>query len=349
MMRWKIPLAEYSSALPHQVRIKRALLIGGFLICALLSCSPAPQSATFHAFGTEVSVTLEDVSKENAKKLFQHIDQQLQTMHHRWHAWQDSELSSIRQACQTGKSVQVSQDLVYLLERGKQLEKQSLGYFNPAMGELIDAWGFLSHTSDQSREAPSDETIARLLSYHPSMDDIHINNHRVNCTNPHVRLDLGAYAKGYGVGLIMDYLKAEGVKSALVNAGGDLMVLQPPNHQPRRIGIQSPTKEGTEKVLSLKKSTSIFTSGTYARFFEDSQTSQTFHHLINPKTGYPSTYFISATVIHPDPLLADAAATALLASDKESWLAIIRSMGIDSYLLITAEGERIVSLPGDMS
>jgi FAD:protein FMN transferase len=319
------------------------------LLClCLLSCSPAPQSDTFHAFGTEVTVQIEDVSADKAINLFENIDKQLQTMHQRWHAWQDSELSSIREACQTGKPIQVSKDIIYLLEQGKLLEKQSLGYFNPAMGELIDAWGFLSHASDQTRAAPSPEKIAELLSYHPSMEDIKINDTTVTCTNPHVRLDLGAYAKGYGVGLIMDYLKARGVKNALVNAGGDLMILQNPEKKPRRIGIKSPDQDNPEMVLTINESTSIFTSGTYARYFKDSQTSKNYHHLINPKTGYPSTYFISVTVLHPDPLHADAAATALLASDKDNWLAITRSMGINSYLLITAEGERISSLPGNM-
>jgi len=325
--------------------MRRILVLFCFL---LFACSPAPQSETFHAFGTEVTVQIEDVSKDKATKLFENIDKQLQTMHQRWHAWQDSELAEIRKACQTGQPVQVSEDVIYLLAQGKLLEKQSLGYFNPAIGELIDAWGFLSHTSDQTRPAPSPEKIAELLSYHPSMEDIQINNTTVTCTNPHVRLDFGAYAKGYGVGLIMDYLKAEGLQNALVNAGGDLMILQSPGKKPRRIGIQAPDQNNSETVLLVKDNISIFTSGTYARYFKDSQTSKKYHHLINPKTGYPSTYFISVTVIHPDPMHADAAATALLASDKDSWLAITQSMGINSYLLITSEGERIRSLPGDM-
>lgn len=311
----------------------------------LVSCSPSPQSKTFHAFGTQVLVELEDVSAQKAVTIFENIDEQLKAMHQRWHAWQDSELSHIRSACQTGQAVQLSADVIYLLEQGQLLEKQSLGYFNPAIGELIDAWGFLSHTSNQSRQAPSAEKIAELLSYQPSMTDLQINDLTVTCTNPHLRIDFGAYAKGYGVGLIMQYLKAQGLENAMVNAGGDLMIMQGLNRKPRKIGIVSPDKSNTDKVFIINESTSIFTSGTYARYFQDSQTTQKHHHLINPKTGYPSTYFSSVTVVHPDPMMADAAATALLASDKNSWLAIVYSMGIDRYLLITTEGEIIRSLP----
>jgi thiamine biosynthesis lipoprotein len=307
----------------------------------LISCSPTPQSKTFHAFGTTVTVEIDNVSSQQADILFNDIDQQLQTMHHRWHAWQDSELSAITEACQQGTTIQVSDDLVYLIKEGQTLETQSLGYFNPAMGELIDLWGFLSHTSTQDRIAPSPQAIQQVLSHHPSMHDLHLTDHTLTCSNPHVRLDVGAYAKGYGVGKIMAYLKEQGVKQALINAGGDLMILQAPDSPARRIGILSPDTDHPETVLTITDSTSVFTSGTYARHFKDIHTQKIFHHLINPKTGYPSTDFVSVTIIHPDPVLADAAATALLACDKENWLDVVNKMGVQKYLLISADGERI--------
>lgn len=312
------------------------------LLCSLIcACAPSPQSEHFYAFGTDVTVQLEDVSPEHAKQLFLNVDKQLQSMHQRWHAWQDSELSEIRKACQTGKAIPVSEDVAYLIQEGALLEQQSLGYFNPAIGELIDAWGFLSQTSTQDRPAPSPEVINTLLSYQPSLKNITIKNNMLSCNNPHVRLDFGAYAKGYGIGKIIDYLREQGVTQAIINAGGDLMILQAPGKPARRIGIQSPDADFPIDVLTISESTSVFTSGTYARRFKDTQTNKSFHHLINPKTGYPSTDFVSVTVIHPDPLRADAAATALLASNKENWLSVAQGMGIEKYLLITAEGETI--------
>lgn len=310
----------------------------------LASCSPSPHSQIFYAFGTQVTVQIEGISSEKAEHLFSQIDEKLKHMHQRWHAWQDSELSDIRKACLSGAAIEISDDVAYLIKEGQLLEKQSLGYFNPAIGELLDLWGFLSHTSTQSRSAPTHEAIAQVLAYHPSMQDFVLQGNHLTCSNPHVRLDFGAYAKGYGVGQIMTYLKSEGVTQAMINAGGDVMILQSSTHLPKRIAIQSPIHNNPEMVLSISQSTTVFTSGTYARNFTDPQTQQKFHHLINPKTGYPSTDFISVTVMHPDPVRADAAATALLASDKESWLAVAHSMEIEKYLLITVEGEKMGSL-----
>lgn len=313
-----------------------------FFVLMLVGCSSSEQHTEhFHAFGTEVTVQIENVSEKKAQQLFTNIHQQLQTMHRQWHAWQKSELSEIHEACQTGETITVSDDMAYLIREGSKLEQQSLGYFNPAIGELIDLWGFLSHQSTRDRPAPSAEAIAQTMSYHPSMQNIKLEDTQVTCTNSHVRLDFGAYAKGYGVGKIMAYLREQGVEQALINAGGDVMILQAPGSRPKRVGIASPSDRYPEEILTISESTSVFTSGVYARNFQDSQTHKRYHHLINPKTGYPSTTFISVTVIHPDPMVADAAATALLASDLNSWSAIVQSMGIEKYLLITAEGERI--------
>jgi thiamine biosynthesis lipoprotein len=285
------------------------------------------------------------VSPDDAQVLFDAINEQLQGMHHRWHAWQDSELAHITQACHTGKPLVLSDQLVYLIREGAILERESQEYFNPAMGELFDLWGFLSHQSTRERAAPSPESIAAVLASHPSLHDLSLEGNVMTCHNPHVRLDLGSYAKGYGVGLIMDYLRSQGVKEALINAGGDLMILQPPGKAPARIGVKDPKAAYPLAVLSIEGSTSIFTSGTYARAFTDPNSKQAFHHLINPKTGYPSKDFVSVTVVHPDPVRADAAATALLAADRTEVDTIAQGMGIDKYLLIATEGERIVSPP----
>jgi thiamine biosynthesis lipoprotein len=312
----------------------------------LLSSCSSPHSQTFHAFGTTVIVEIEGVSYKESQDIYNHIDQELQDMHNRWHAWQNSELTDIREACQTGEAIQISDDLVYLIKRGQELETKSLGYFNPAIGELIDLWGFLSHTSTQARTAPTPQAIQAVLSHHPSMHDLHLKGHTLTCTNPHVRLDMGAYAKGYGIEKIMDYLKEQGIKQATLNAGGDLMILQDPSNPAQRIGVLSPDAVLPELVLHINKSTSVFTSGTYARNFRETNSQKQYHHLINPKTGYPSTDFVSVTVVHPDPVLADAAATALLASDKANWHEIVKHMDIEKYLLITADGERISTLDG---
>jgi thiamine biosynthesis lipoprotein len=87
---------------------------------------------------------------------------------------------------------------------------------------------------------------------------------------------------------------------------------------------------------------SIFTSGVYERVFKNAK-GQAFHHVINPKTGYPGDYFVSVTVIHVDPLLADAAATALLVSDANTWQSIADSMGVKEVLLVDKHGKVLMS------
>lgn len=308
----------------------------------LLACSPQVHERDLYVFGTVMNVTITGVDSATAKRLFDALARQSQGMHDRWHAWQSNEVASITTACQTGKPMKLSDEIRYLLVEGQKLERMSDGYFNPAIGQLIDAWGFLSSESTVTRERPSKASLAQILAAHPSMADLKIEGHILRCHNPAVRVDMGAYAKGYALSLFMDYLKVQGVRSALINVGGDMYTLGDKQGIPWRIAIRSPQGNKPMAELSASEDESIVTSGVYERAFKNAA-GETFHHVINPKTGEPSDHFVSTTVVHADPMVADAAATALLAADEENWQNIAQKMGVTQVLLVDKYGKVWVS------
>lgn len=313
------------------------------LSCLLMaSCAPQVHEQDLYVFGTVMNVTIVGVDDTTAKRLFASLARQSQGMHDRWHAWQSNEVASITKACETGKPMKLSDEIRYLLVEGQKLERLSDGYFNPAIGQLIHAWGFLSNESTTAREQPSDATIAKLLAAHPSMSDLKIKGHTLRCHNPAVRIDMGAYAKGYALSLFMDYLKVQGVRSALISVGGDIFTLGDKGGKPWRIAIRSPHGDKPMAEVSATGSEGIVTSGVYERAFKNA-VGKSFHHLINPKTGHPSDYFVSATVVHADPMVADAAATALLIADTSNWQLIARNMGVTQVLLVDKYGKVWVS------
>lgn len=316
--------------------IKIMGLIGGLSI--LFACAPQVHERELYVFGTIVNVKLTGVSEEKATQLFDALARQAQGMHQRWHAWQGDEMAAITQACQTGEAVVLSDDVRYLLAEGQRLERLSQGAFNPAIGQLINAWGFLSDESTLSREPPSEAQLAVIMAAHPSMFDLELEGKTLHCHNPYVRIDMGAYAKGYALSLFMDYLRVQGVHSALISVGGDILTLGDKAGKSWRVAIRSPNEpKPMAEVLSLDNE-SIFTSGTYERTFKNAE-GRMFHHVINPKTGHPSDHFVSVTVVHSDPILADAAATALLISDDETWQSIAKGMGITQALLADKYGK----------
>jgi thiamine biosynthesis lipoprotein len=154
--------------------------------------------------------------------------------------------------------------------------------------------------------------------------------------NPEVTLDLGAFAKGYGIDLGIQQLREMGITNAIINAGGDLRAIGQHGDRPWKIGIRHPRKQGVLASIELQGDESIFTSGDYERKFEHQ--GKRYHHIIDPRTGYPAQASSSVTVIHTDAATADAATTALFIAGPKKWHEIARAMGIKYVLLIDREG-----------
>jgi len=220
-----------------------------------------------------------------------------------------------------------------LIIASKDLFVNSNGLFNPAIGNLINLWQM--HRHDESDISPPDAAdIDRLVAQDPDMSDIHIDGTLVESRNPGVQLSLGAFAKGYAIDLAMQYLQSQGIENAVINAGGDLRVIGQHGERPWRIGIRHPRKDGVIAWLDTEPDESIFTSGDYERFYM--YDGKRYHHILDPRTGYPATDSISVTVIHHDAGIADAAATALFVAGPEHWHEIARAMDIKYVMLIDA-------------
>ncbi|MFH1091056.1 MAG: FAD:protein FMN transferase, partial [Pseudomonadota bacterium] len=116
-------------------------------------------------------------------------------------------------------------------------------------------------------------------------------------------------AKGYIVDRAGDKLKRAGLKNALINAGGNILAWgNSPAGKPWRIGVQDPWRPGQWlKVIALTDK-AVATSGSYERFFDQKHD---FHHLLDPKTGWPAGRLVSASVVASTAVLADAMSTAV--------------------------------------
>jgi thiamine biosynthesis lipoprotein len=168
------------------------------------------------------------------------------------------------------------------------------------------------------------------------MSDLTINGIRLRNTNPAVKLDLGAIAKGYAVDFVINNLKSEGIKNALINADGDLKVLGQHGDHPWHIGIRDPRANGIIASLDAHDGEAVFTSGDYEHYYD--YQGKRYNHILDPRTGYPADKTRSVTVIDNDGARADAAATALFVAGPAQWLTIAKDMGITQAMLIDSHG-----------
>jgi thiamine biosynthesis lipoprotein len=310
-----------------------------------MACSqqePPLFQETVLSFGTLVEVTMYGVEEDKAISAYNAILDDLNYMHNTWHAWQPNALSRINNLLQTGGKFSLAPSVLPLIIEARTLSEQSHGLFNPAIGKLVKLWGFHTDFYDEALP-PDDADIQALLDAAPSMQDIHIEGLNMSGSNPQLQLDFGAFAKGYAVDIVIEHLREFGIENALINAGGDLRAIGNRGDRPWHIGIRNPEGKGVIASLEISGDESVFTSGNYERFYE--YEGKRYHHILDPRTGYPAQGARSVTVLHDNGAIADAAATALFVAGPDKWPEIARDMGIQ-YVMLIADDGRVQMTPG---
>ena len=306
------------------------LLLSG---CARVT---SDQHQTLYIFGTLLEISAYSVEPVAFQQAVSHLDQQLQQMHRDWHAWKgEGELMQLNRAIARGEPFMLSEQMADLLHQGQAYFLQSDGMFNPAIGQLINLWGF--HSDELPSGQPPDRAhIEQLVAASPGMDDVHIEGHRLTSDNRQVQFDLGAYAKGYALTLAVESLRNDGLSNVIVNAGGDLCVSGRHGERPWKIGIRHPQGHGVIASLDLLDGECVMTSGNYERYreFEGIR----YSHIIDPRSGYPVDHVASATVISREGGLADAAATAMSVAGPTQWRRIATRMAVDEVMLVDESG-----------
>lgn len=298
------------------------------------------QSHTYHhsifAFGTVIDVSINGVDEASAEKAFEALEKDFEYMHVTWHPWQASAVSRVNMLLATGEKFSTAPSVLPLIKKSKVLSEKSLGLFDPAIGKLIRLWDF--RKGDHPTGLPPDENeIQKLVKSAPGMKDITISGITLQSKNTDVLLDFGGFAKGHGIDKAIDLLKGMGITNAVINAGGDLRAIGQNGPRPWKIGIRHPRNKQPLAALLVSGDESVFTSGDYERFFE--YDGKRYHHIIDPRTGYPATGSMSVTVIHPgEGATADAAATALFIAGPEDWYRVAKSMEISHVLLVASDG-----------
>jgi thiamine biosynthesis lipoprotein len=322
-------------------RVAACLLLG--LLLAACSRPPEVYSERILTFGTLVDISIYGVDREQAQRGFNAVRAHFRQLHQDWHAWKAGALHDLNDAIARGERFTPHPSLLPLIRRGQALSVASDGLFDPAVGRLISLWGFHSEEWGE-RPLPDADTIAKLVAAGPSMTDLHIDGATVYCDNPLVKLDFGGFAKGVAIDGAIDILKRLGIENAVINAGGDLRAIGRHGERPWRIGIRHPRNGGVLAALETHGDEAVFTSGDYERFFE--RDGRRYHHIIDPRTGYPSQGTASLTVITAaDAGLADAAATALFVAGPQRWREIAARMGLRHVLLVDTDGNVYITRP----
>lgn len=226
-------------------------------------------------------------------------------------------------------------DVSYLLFRAQRISEATGGAFDVTVAPLLELWGFGSGAGEH--RVPTEAEIAAALE-HVGMERVHREGDTGATLDLPAQVDLGGIAKGYAAWNVCKLLSGAGVTGAVLDLGGDVALLgSKPDGSDWRVAIKDPNGGDFLGILGVSDAF-VMTSGVYERYFEEN--SSFYHHIIDPKTGYPAdSGLMSATVICGDGVWADALATAVCVMGAERALALRGALDVGfDLILVTGDG-----------
>lgn len=229
--------------------------------------------------------------------------------------------------------VAVDESTYSVIEKGLSYSKLTNGAFDITVGPIVKLWniGF------PEARIPSPSEIKDALPL-IGFNKVTLNPTELSVylTKPGMHLDLGGIGKGYAADEIANLLRNQGVEHAIIDLGGNVYTLgDKPGNQLWTIGIQDPFNPRGKIIGRLKTANkSIVTSGIYERFIEDEDGNK-YHHILNPKTGYPyENQIAGVTIISDYSIDGDALSTAVFAMGIEDGLKFVETLdGIDAIFI----------------
>lgn len=249
------------------------------------------------AMGTFIEVTSPD--KRAIKIVFDEVSR-IEKLLSKYNP--DSEISRLNKSGQ----VKASPETFFIIGQSVEFWKLTEGAFDITVGPLLDLWGF----TQKQYTVPKDEKIKSVLGLIGSDKIIlNIRDNMIKFKLSGVKIDLGSIAKGYALDCAINKLKQAGIRSCLIDAGGQVHCLGDKFGVPWNIAVKDPRQKGFIGYLELKDK-AVATSGDYEQYF--TKKNKRYAHIIDPKTGYPAAAgIVSVTVVACDGLTADALATAI--------------------------------------
>lgn len=230
-----------------------------------------------------------------------------------------------------GNAFVLSPECAELAAKGLEYSELSGGAFDITIEPVSSQWDFTS----ESKKIPSETDIADSL---PLVDykNVNLDGNRLTFAKEGMGLDLGAIAKGYIADKMKEFLVENGVESGIINLGGNVLCIgEKQKNTPFRIGIQKPFAGRSETIATIAISDrSVVSSGIYERYFE--KNGKLYHHILNPKTGYPyDNSLVAVTIISDKSVDGDALSTTCFALGLERGMELIDSLADVHAVFIT--------------
>ena len=310
------------------IQISFLIILLGIVYVRISHEKSKPLKETRLALGTFVTIDIQEKNRHN-KEIIDSVFSLIQNYEKQFSlTYPESETNRINNS---GNSILISEDMQDMLIISKQISNETEGAFDITVGKIINLYDFVDEVM------PTQAEIDSALVY--------VGYKKISCIDselfkddPTIFIDLGGIAKGFIVDKAITYLKQKGITQAVINAGGDLFVMQNPEKDVWKVGIQHPRNPSALFGSVEVRDIAVVTSGDYEQFFM--KDGKRIHHIIDPQTGFPSYNSISVTVIAPNTTIADALCTALFVMGPEKAIKLVNHKNdIEALIVFENNGE----------
>lgn len=323
-----------SRAFGVELQMKRWIALAACAFIFLAGCSSGtPVSHTnfvMDTFFTQTYTGGESLAEEN-DRIVSGIEEEMSKM---------LEGSDVYDLNKDG-TCKVSADTLDVLRTALDIAAQTKGAFDPALNPVIELWGIGERETDT---VPAQSEIDALL---PLTDyrDVTVDSDGTVRLIPGAGIDLGGIAKGYALDRVAENMRKNGVSSALIDLGGSIAAVGGKADGTRyKIGVRDPLGEANAYIATVElKDVFTSTSGVYERYFI--KDGVRYHHIIDPKTGWPAeSGLYSCMIVSGSGILSDAYSTALFVMGAQDGLKFAEENGIDA--LFVTEDKKIMMTDG---
>ncbi|MCI8955832.1 MAG: FAD:protein FMN transferase [Eubacterium sp.] len=317
------------------------LIITQFSGCVTESKLNEPRTYTHFCFDTVCTITIYSSKQKDEAKTIDacfNLCDQFENLFDKHNTDSDiykinsNTLNGTRTKKTASNNIKVSPETLELIKQTKYYSKLSKGAFDITISPIVDLWDI-----NNNPHIPEKKEILKTLKY-VDYKDITIKDNTIKLSHKNQALDLGGIAKGYAVDQIKKLLLANKITSAVINFGGNILTIGSNNGKDFNIGIIKPFGENANDYSAkLKiKDMSVVTSGIYERYFK--KDNKIYHHILNPKTGYPvENNLYSVTIISKNSIDGDALSTSAFVIGLSKGLSLINSLDNTYAVFITKD------------
>lgn len=236
-----------------------------------------------------------------------------------------------------GAWVTVDAETRALMQQALDVCRESGGKFDITVAPITSLWNF----SSESPLVPDKAALAEAVT-HVGYDKLEIDGDRVRLTDPAAGVDLGGVAKGYIADRLREYLVSQKVSGALIDLGGNVLVVGDKHGEAFRVGIRDPQDSAALAATVTVRDRSVVTSGSYERGF--TQDGVYYHHILDPASGYPVNNGLAAvTILSEQSVVGDMLSTTCFVLGEDEGLALVeRTDGVEA-LFVRADGTQVTS------